>query len=427
MSSDRSQPGISEISFGPVEFFQPINEKILESNPGIGGTQFALFLLAHAVAEHLPDIQVSLDYLGGPVAKIGRLRPRRVKAFGSFRATGGMIVLPLSSVKKLEPEQVANSHLVVICQHPRDRSLPEVIEKFGPLAVIHVGKFSFWSNFRTDVINLHVPNLMPTQLDLSRAPAVDSGQKNSVGFLGALTPGKRFHEVASAWSKVAEASPGISLEVLGSSSTHGQEEGHPELPTSESYGRQVLASFGVKSLTELENVSFFGNVGSEKNTYIRNWGVGIVNPDGGTESFCYAWRELIFAGVPTLAGKREGMRELLSGFSGLALMHSSEIPGRVHSILSGDFDHSAFSRQRSRFISRAQRLEADRLQKFLRFVSVSLQSKRQMRRYLISLSTWPAATPAVISELFRHSKTGRSFARGRDKIFSLLKKATRTR
>lgn len=413
------RPG--SISFGPITLHQSVDETALVSNPGIGGTEFSLILLAHELASRLPATSVCLDYVGGPLRQIGQVSPRAIAGLGSYKSVGQIVFAPVSSLRKLETFQLESSQVIAICQHPYDRALREVIQKFKPVAVVHVGIFSFWSNLRRGTLHLYVPNLMPYSICLGEVENGRTPREGRVGFLGALTPGKRFHEVAGVWRRVARMVPGVTLEVMGSSATHTGSLEHRELPTTEEYGEEIMRRFDVARLEDLDDVSFLGNVGSNKTTYFQSWKAAIVNPDGGTESFCYAWRELIAAGVPTLAGDREGMRELLHSFPQLRLRDSAEIPEKLASILNGDFDYTAFERSRRHFRRQTLKLEEDRLRKLICFLRVMSAGRTRFLLPVLSILTWPIPRAAVVSELFRGSRANKYLQRFTDRVYLLLK------
>lgn len=337
-----------KIVVGPVFPHRGINLREIDESPGLSGTEFSQIMVARHLQEALPHNQVELVSIGFPIT-VGTLRSAVLKSFANFSARDAVLIVSVEQLSRLTRDQVADALIIVVSHHPHDQGLKIVRKRFKLFAVVHVSRYSYWSNFSWVDRMVFIPNLLPTGA-LSAVGSERDFEPGLIGFVGALVPAKRFLDLARAWPSVSARSPSARLEVVGSASLYRDEDTHPELPTSKEYGDAILSALGVRSISELPNVKFLGNVSENKAAVMNRWQMAVVNPSGNTESFCYSLRELLLAGIPTIGGARQGMSEVMERFSHLALRRADRIEPTILRVLEGGFDLSKFEIERQRFI-----------------------------------------------------------------------------
>jgi glycosyltransferase involved in cell wall biosynthesis len=120
--------------------------------------------------------------------------------------------------------------------------------------------------------------------------------------MGALVPSKGFHILASVWRDVLKAVPDARLKVLGSHRLYDSDVvlGRNGLAEKE-YEEQFIPHLLDDNGELLDSVEFCGVVGKEKYEIIKNTAVGIPNPSGISETFCYCAVEMQAIGVPVVS------------------------------------------------------------------------------------------------------------------------------
>ena len=346
--AERQESVVRKIVVGPMVPNRGINLKEMAENPGLSGTEFSQILAAHYLQEVLPSYRVELASIGFPIS-LGKLRSTVSGSLSNFFVRDAVLIVSVEQLLALRSDQVANALIVVVSHHPHDQGLKILRKRFKLFAVIHVSRYSFWSNFSSVDRMVFIPNLLPMSAlcTLRNERVVQPGL---VCYLGALVPSKRFLDLARAWPSVVAKDSSARLEVVGSASLYGADDGHAELPTSEEYGDAILSAFGVESITEIPSVSFLGNVTENKGAVTDRWQMAVVNPSGNTESFCYSFRELVASGIPTIGGVRQGMSDVMVNFTGLAVRRADLVGPRILHVLGENFNLARFEKERQDFI-----------------------------------------------------------------------------
>ena len=316
----------------------------------------------------------------------------------SVSIKSGVAVVPLQALSSMSPRQIETGRLVVVVHHPHDPKVTESRKTFRPSLFAHVGEYSFWSNFSLVSPAIFLPNtLVSPVLPVRRAQT----QEVTVGYLGALVPPKRFHDVASVWSTFHSNFPSASLEIIGGASLYGHPETHPLLPTSREYGDKILDAFGSSTTSLPPDVTFHGNVAAGKAEIMSRWTVGVINPTGNTEAFPYSAREILRLGLPLIAGRRQGLSELMCYFPQFRITRRNSLADILGSIGRLGIDENRFHRQRDNWLSRESRVSS-KVDRLLPALITRLNDGGGVR--LLQLKLWPAPRGAVLSALI-HERT----------------------
>ncbi|GBR74267.1 glycosyl transferase GTB-type super family [Candidatus Termititenax aidoneus] len=172
-------------------------------------------------------------------------------------------------------------------------------------ANVFVGRQQY-DRYIDDMVSLKstfIYNIMPSEYLPLRAPTCGGGGGGGVvAYMGALVPAKGFHILASVWRDVLKEMPDAKLKVLGSHRLYDRDAvlgryGLAEKEYEERFIPHLLNNNGKL----LDSVRFYGVVGKEKYEILKNAAVGIPNPSGISETFCYCAVEMQAMGVPVVS------------------------------------------------------------------------------------------------------------------------------
>lgn len=399
VTSCRTPPKSSnriEVSLGPIELHRDTELDGSFENPGLGGTEFSTILLAIRLANLIPEARIKIGIVGKNLSGLEKFTNIEIdfwESWDSVAVSSAVAFTPLQSLESLFPSQIRCDSLVVIVHHPSDPQIRAVRKTFRPNLFAHVGEYSFWSNFSLLSPTIFLPNtILSPILPVRRF----RDQPVRVGYLGALVRPKRFHELASAWKTIHLKHPRAHLEVIGGASLYGDHETHPLIPTSREYGDEILDAFGSPRNLSPSGVTFLGNVTSGKNEIISHWTAGVINPTGNTESYAYSAREILRLGVPVIAGRRQGLSELMCHFPQFRISRRNNLANLICSIGEEGIDFEKFETQRQRWLSGESKVNA-RVDGVLPKLIIRLVDGRPLRT--LQLKMWPSPRVAIVSAL----------------------------
>ncbi len=135
------------------------------------------------------------------------------------------------------------------------------------------------------------------QIDNAKKCYSEKRRDKSVVFMGSLTPAKSFDVLAKAWPNVIKRVPDATLDVIGGGNLYNRDWklgqwGLAEESFENSFMKPLLDDNG----KILQSVKFWGVLGSEKNQILRSACVGVPNPTGKTETYGFVAVEMQMAG-----------------------------------------------------------------------------------------------------------------------------------
>lgn len=320
-------------------------------NPGMGGTEWVSLEVARICREAGIEVRVIVEGDGTPPP----CEDFEIVVRGSFDAHP----TPPRAVT-IAPEQIARRlgagwrerRLIIWFHHPHVQNtigFSRLLE-LRPAAFVSVGQYAHASNVAFGVPHVWIPNPFPRWAIREPGRAdIERSDEPIFGFVGALLPPKGFHLVAEAWGGVRAAIPGARLQVIGSASLYGYEDGHRELPTVSWYGEEILDALGPAR----DSVEFLGRVTNGKAEVYAGWDAALLNPTGTSEADPSSLKEVVAAGVPPVASADLGMWDIMRFLPDLVVRRPTpeEIVGRA---VTATRDHDArarFARARSRLLS----------------------------------------------------------------------------
>jgi glycosyltransferase involved in cell wall biosynthesis len=160
-----------------------------------------------------------------------------------------------------------------------------------------------------------------------------------VVYVGALTPAKGFHLLASVWPRVRARVPYANLRVIGSALLYDDHAQLGSLGVAEASFEKLLRSHLGETREECaqNGVTFLGLLPPERiREELRQATVGVVNPHtlGSTETFCVSAAEMQACGVPVIGGRALGLRETVQhGRTGLLARSQRELERYLGTLL----------------------------------------------------------------------------------------------
>ncbi len=316
-------------------------------NPGIGGTEYCILLLAQVYKKAYPNDEVVLfatkqgmlpktdavEIVSGPM-EIGNV----------FKKTQADILLisavyhgePLSQdfFKMIETNQIKtilwghNFYLSDFCNKISGCSYVK--------ANVFVGRQQYDRYVDHKVIkkSTYIYNMYPQ-------PVYEARKENSnhaVTYIGLLVPLKGFHVLAQAWKSILTEVPDAELNVIGSGKLYGRNSKLGRYGIAdEEYERQFMPGLTEPDGSIMPSVHFWGVLGVEKNDVIRNTCVGVVNPTGRTETFGISALDFESMSVPVVTIAKGGFLDtVLNEETGLLYGHTDDFAKDIIMLLKND-------------------------------------------------------------------------------------------
>ncbi len=154
---------------------------------------------------------------------------------------------------------------------------------------------------------------------------------NIVTYMGSLVPFKGFHLLAEAWSKIVEQIPDAQLYVIGSGALYDSMKILGPYGIAESHYEQLITRSLTNNGHVLPNVHFMGRMGDEKDEILLKTKVGVPNPTGITETFCLSAVEMQTLGARIATIKAPGYLDTVK--NGKLYSRSSQLADTVINLL----------------------------------------------------------------------------------------------
>jgi|GEM_PF-111640 glycosyltransferase, group 1 family len=292
--------------------------RVAESNPGIGGTQYLIILIATELAKRNNGIDVILYAQCKGIlpqdAEI-RLASTEEEAILDADKMGIDIFVDrplLVDWKSLLPKLQSNMKIVLWCHNfLRDKMLRISAEQPRITRLVTVSKeqMDMYRDYpafeKSDYIMNTVPYLQQDIEAAQRHPYCK--RPHNVVYVGSLVDCKTFDELAAVWPRVLRKVPDAQLYVIGSGQTynHSAQLGKYNI-ADEAFERKFMPYLIDDQGKILPSVHFMGNMGAEKNKIILNSKVGVPNPRGFGETFCISAVEMQLLGCSVTAMSASG-------------------------------------------------------------------------------------------------------------------------
>lgn len=316
-----------QVFIGPLDVAMlPTNHDFLISNPGLGGSDLRDLQLA----QELECAGFDVVRFGG--AEAGPEDPE-VTWVASIEAlklcNSADIVITRSSALPLVTKLVGHAKIIVVSHHPHDSKL-RYARNPAVRAVVNVGTYQFWSNWRTRGKNHFIRGYCPPP---SHDPLLALKEKrNAFGHLSSLHPSKGFLTVAKAWALYVRRNPEKpkTLDVVGGLSLYGLSNLDAEIPTAPSYANKIRKA--LKNSEPPRTVNFHGVQLNGGQRFFSSWFAAILNPWGVGESDPLSFHECLANGVPVVSGGFFGAYDLMKNFPELRAASPRSIVKKIEKL-----------------------------------------------------------------------------------------------
>lgn len=309
---------------------------IEKGNPGIGGAQYCMLLLAHYL--RLKGYEITIiahrKYLLEDGIE-GIFDVERSRVVSEVQKKGTDILIVKNFIDKDLEKSIRKSKLkVVIWSHNFIYSDFADFIKDTPqvIANVFVGKQQYDNYIDDDVIKKSVTifNMFP---DSNVVPQKVERNK-SVVFMGVIEPGKGFYEMARMWQGIVSDVPEAQLYVLGNGCLYGEQQ-MGKLGIAEQHYEKKLEPLICDAQGEiLKSIHFCGIVGGGKNAYFEKASIGVINPSSSRETFGMGALEMASAKLPVATiGKTGYFDTIVNGETGILCKNISDLQKSIIEIL----------------------------------------------------------------------------------------------
>lgn len=305
-------------------------------NPGIGGSEFGLAALPYFFSLNCDDFDLVIyanvtKYLPNRLA--ARMADNSVTAARNAIEDNCQMLLVRLCDSVLNREfirAISASDIKVIVwaqNHPTSHQMEIVAGSANISRLVCVGheELDLLRDHRAFCKTTCIFNGIYPPTYALKCPIVKSG--TTVVYLGSLIRAKGFHILAKAWPHVKKRVPGARLKVIGSGQVYNESVELGRWGVAEDdYEREFRPFLSDKDGMPEESVEFLGRLGAEKISIMQQADVGVVNPSGETETFCWSAVEFEACGIPVISAAQDGLLDtVLHQQTGLLIQNEQSL------------------------------------------------------------------------------------------------------
>jgi glycosyltransferase involved in cell wall biosynthesis len=276
---------------------------ILEGNPGVGGTEYAIISIATLLSRRNNQIDVVLYAQNKDlfpenlcVEFVTDINDAVIKAIEqniqilvvNYKELDDVIVLKYKEEMKF----------IIWCHNfVSKKKYDFYANQSNILRIVHVGREQ--CDLYRDHIAFEKSDYIYNGVSIT---AIDKYQskltpydfrENNVVYIGSLIKVKGFHILAKAWKKVLKIFPDANLYVVGSGKLYDRNSTLGKWNIADSYYENKFMQYLIdKNGDILPSVHFMGIMGKDKNDLLLKCKVGAPNPSGISETFGYTAIEM---------------------------------------------------------------------------------------------------------------------------------------
>ncbi len=292
-------------------------QNILYCNPGIGGTQYMILVIAYMLSLRKNNIEISLytetDGLFPadlPYVVTGDFLNTTIKTtqdnidFLVFRHNTSLITNGVLDQVRTKAKLIVWDH-VFVCYWELDY----YASNKNIFKIINVGREmnDLYRDHPAFLKSCYIYNCVNTtgaEELVKKHPFNKRGK--IVTYIGSIVPFKGLHILAKAWPEVLKKEPTAQLYIIGSGKLYDQDNKMGKFGIAEETYEKQFMQFLSKDGKILDSVHFIGKIGKEKNDILLKTKVGVPNPSGITETFCLSAVEMQLMGAVVTTIKAPG-------------------------------------------------------------------------------------------------------------------------
>lgn len=317
---------------------------LTKGNPGIGGTEYCILLLAQLYKQYYPEHEVFLfaNKTGNlPKVDLGIVTQDLDTILKKFVEVGADILV-ISAVNCGMPlpdaffDSITERKIkTVIWGH--NYYLSDFCDKLAKSPYVKANVFVGRQQYDRYIDHklIHKSTCIYNMYPLKDKPGRKALTNHSVTYIGSLVPTKGFHILASSWKRVLQQVPDATLNVIGSGKLYDRDSKLGKYGIAEEkYENKFMSGLLDEKGNILPSVHFFGVMGAEKDDVISETAVGIVNPIGRTETFGISALDFESLGVPVVTIAKGGFLDtVLHHKTGLLYKSKKKIAQNITALL----------------------------------------------------------------------------------------------
>ncbi|MDR0687532.1 MAG: glycosyltransferase family 4 protein [Prevotellaceae bacterium] len=322
-------PGISEVDC----------RNLLHGNPGIGGSEYAMFLLAYSLGTNYRDLNITV-YTHKEGILPENMRVKTVENRNSLAQKvkeDGVDILVLRCDSFNLDVFHRELKIVVLAQNyiqPKQLRYLAVEERVYRIVCVSNEQLNLYSDHAAYRKSVAIYNPFCAEkiqtTDYSMRPM-------HVTYIGSLIRAKGFHVLAKAWKTILEACPDAFLNVIGSGNLYNRQTPLGRYGIAASAYEQSFMPYLTDGTGKiLPSVKFWGILGREKADVLQHTRVGVPNPSGVSETFGYTAVEMQAYGCLIATIKCPAYAETVYSGAGILYRNEKDLAGAVITLLNRD-------------------------------------------------------------------------------------------
>lgn len=301
--------GISQIDYNVLE----------DGNPGIGGSQYSILLIAKSLSNKCPEMDISLVITHKNKYDMGIPSIQANDVMDAIKTCEhhkiNILIIPYSYYSKYAREiKCLNTDLKIIVWCHNFASIKDlgIMTKSKCIArIITVGQeqMDIYRDHQAFKKTDYIYNAVHDKAIYAAKSSVvkqNWQRQNIVTYIGNIIESKGFHLLANAWPQVIQKVPDATLNIIGSGELYDRNIKLGPLGIAEEHYESTFAESISKNGKLLPSVKFWGILGPEKNKILLRTKVGVPNPSGLTETFGYTAVEMQLYGTGIVTKKCAG-------------------------------------------------------------------------------------------------------------------------
>lgn len=323
------------------------------SNPGIGGTEYMIVLIAYMLTLRNNDISVKLYATTNGILPLCldveivddikdayiNADSKRIQYF-VYRHNPNLFDNLFSSLG-----EQANTKLIPWCHNFCDYKYLSAYAQSSLVArIICVGKeqMDLYRDHKAFAKSDYIYNCVNTEMLSAYAGQIFNERKHIVTYIGSLVPEKGFALLAKAWPKIIREVPDAELYVVGSGHLYNRNAALGRWGIAEKKFENRFMKYLQYDNEIMKSVHFVGIMGEEKNNLFLNTKVGVPNPSGKTETFGITAVEMQLMGAQIATIKCPGYLDTV--VNGILYNHSRHLAQSVISLLKSPADRGKYEK-----------------------------------------------------------------------------------
>lgn len=290
---------------------------IEKGNPGIGGTEYLIYLIATLLSKSDNGLDITLYMMSDQKLP----QPLRYRICGSLRDAihhsendGAVYFILKHNADNIKNNVLATNgrmQFIVWCHvFVCFWELDYYAENKDVFRIVYVGREHLQLNIDHPAYAKSTYIYNAVGLDGCREKVYShpfEGRKHVVTYLGSLMPYKGFHLLAQAWPEVIRRVPDAELYIIGNGKVYDSDAKLGALGLADSSYEELFLKPLQKDNGELlPGIHFLGRMGREKEEILLITKVGVPNPSGITETFCLSAVEMQAYGAKIATIKAPG-------------------------------------------------------------------------------------------------------------------------